>query len=938
MQITIPKKFQKCLAADPKWKRQTEVLTEALSDVLSRATDFFPEYTDHGVGHVNTVLELAAELIPGKSISSNTLSARDAACLVAAIAIHDLGMFLTPAGLNMLMTKDWDIHRNEKLDKCSWEEAWERYVSETKRLPQERMLRCFGRMIEVEKTTLVKEDMTWDDKLVIGEFLRRNHPRLAQEIAKAGLPGSTVQHFLVDAGFGTAESNIIGLIARSHGMSLRKVEEHLGTASWQSNVPVYYLMILLRLADLLDASEDRAPMIRIRQEDLGSPLSKEEWTLNRCFHIDSSVWYPDTKNYTVTATPETSSEYARLEKWLEDAQRELDLCWAALAEKYPEGKLKLSIHRIKCTMHEPLNHEEISDRILPREVKVTANPEIVKLMIEPLYGDDPTYGVRELLQNAVDACVERKEWECKHGNPDYKGFVDVRVEGDTFTITDNGMGMNEDILLNYYLSAGSSYRNSEAWKAANAPDGESQVARTGKFGVGFLASFLLGDEIEVLTQHREDKKGYHFQFDQRSMPLDVVRKVRSNPYATVEGDNAGTTITIKLKKIAREKLNASYDWDNHPDWYNWYAFDEPEVRYTIDGRRKYHEGIILHRDPARNVDWLTLPTEDYGVFQWKPNLRDDNPRFYCNGIRIYNGYWSTLEGKGFQVRAPLVSLIDKVARLDVDLSREMLKSCPEEESLCKEVFHLHIARLLLTPWDTEDAYNKNLTTGFVLRVSNGKGKLPFLLSPRGFTLNHAAILPALSLSEYVILIYEGSHNREAVQTAQTLLGDIPCAIFAFHYTLSDLLDEHRRLRGCPGYLYDPSRHMATVWLREDAYIAIADRTMGKMNFTKSPSPGGIRTGFFKNRASVMPIRKDCFPADKFTTAIHIKLDWDDWDLRKYQNSLFTQTFKEVLTPSEGYAPDDYWIPFDMEERKKKFPKAFEELKVYMDYLSEHPIN
>ena len=33
-----------------------------------------------------------------------------------------------------------------------------------------------------------------------------------------------------------------------------------------------------------------------------------------------------------------------------------------------------------------------------------------------------------------------------------------------------------------------------------------------------------------------------------------------------------------------------------------------------------------------------------------------------------------------------------------------------------------------------------------------------------------------------------------------------------------------------------------------------------------------------------------------------------------------------------YFGDDIWIPYDMEERRKKFPKAFEELKYYIDRI------
>ena len=92
----------------------------------------------------------------------------------------------------------------------------------------------------------------------------------------------------------------------------------------------------------------------------------------------------------------------------------------------------------------------MNSRFLTEEVKITANPEITKLMIAPLYGDNPTFGVRELLQNSVDACLERKEKEAKKENPsDYHGLVTISIDSrhdlgndkemDVFTIEDNGI-------------------------------------------------------------------------------------------------------------------------------------------------------------------------------------------------------------------------------------------------------------------------------------------------------------------------------------------------------------------------------------------------------------------------------------------------------------------------------------------------------------------
>lgn len=89
----------------------------------------------------------------------------------------------------------------------------------------------------------------------------------------------------------------------------------------------------------------------------------------------------------------------------------------------------------------------------------------------------------------------------------------------------------------------------------------------------------------------------------------------------------------------------------------------------------------------------------------------------------------------------------------------------------------------------------------------------------------------------------------------------------------------------------------------------------------------------------MPISRDFFSIDTFPVAAHITLDHGNSDIHgsSIPDSLFNQILREILTPSPDYPDQDLWIPFDMAERKKKFPKAFEELAVYMDHIQKYPI-
>ncbi|MDG0809210.1 HD domain-containing protein [Cohnella rhizosphaerae] len=78
--------------------------------------------------------------------------------------------------------------------------------------------------------------------------------------------------------------DITGLLARSHGMDIRSTLDYLknkyGDYRTPYGVKIVYLMIVLRIADYLHITSDRAPYGALQLRTISSPFSVKEWNLH----------------------------------------------------------------------------------------------------------------------------------------------------------------------------------------------------------------------------------------------------------------------------------------------------------------------------------------------------------------------------------------------------------------------------------------------------------------------------------------------------------------------------------------------------------------------------------------------------------------------------------------------------------------------------------
>ncbi|GAA1277722.1 HD domain-containing protein [Saccharothrix xinjiangensis] len=134
------------------------------------------------------------------------------------------------------------------------------------------------------------------------------------------------------------------------------------------------------------------------------------------------------------------------------------------------------------------------------------------LMGRQLYGD-PALAVRELYQNAMDACRYRAmRWEFLRRtdrNPqEWRGRIVITQgedeRGRFIECRDNGVGMGLEQLTNTFTRAGSrferskSFRREQATWLRKAPD--LRLYPNSRFGIGVFSYFMLADEMTLVTR------------------------------------------------------------------------------------------------------------------------------------------------------------------------------------------------------------------------------------------------------------------------------------------------------------------------------------------------------------------------------------------------------------------------------------------------------
>ena len=162
---------------------------------------------------------------------------------------------------------------------------------------------------------------------------------------------------------------------------------------------------------------------------------------------------------------------------------------------------QINRHASPCFLYSKVIFEIEAEGYTPVDLKFSVDTSAALQLLtgNRLYSDNRVF-LRELIQNAVDACNFRKRLE-----DSYAPSIALRFNEDVsiVTIRDNGIGMDRQWIEKYFLNVGISlYQSSEIHHPGNKP--RIDFSFISQFGIGFLSSFLVADKIVIKTRKRED--------------------------------------------------------------------------------------------------------------------------------------------------------------------------------------------------------------------------------------------------------------------------------------------------------------------------------------------------------------------------------------------------------------------------------------------------
>lgn len=475
-------------------EKDTEVIVlvnKAVSYAFQRTKTIIKhmgEFTLHDGDHLFRVLNLMEKLLPEQTIKN--LSAPELMLLVLSAFFHDLGM--SPDEKQVLTwRKIWDSTPELNSDEEKDYNAFKRFYSAR---PEQQEI--IDRLIIQGKYSNADTIKAY----LVTEFIRQTHAERAREIIEKDWDNKILFR---DTDL-TVEFAQICFSHNEDALTLLELDKnYLCAENTFACLPL--VGIILRLADILDFDAKRTPAVLYSHLYVRNPLSLKEWNKHRAVE----AWDINAELIQFNAKCNHPAIEASIHQFCDIIDHELSVCNNIASNLNEFNKTKSRDIVVKFPFK--VNREKIATKkniqnqplYLYRDTqfKLSKRQVIDLLMGTKLYGN-PQVALRELLQNSIDACLLRQAQEKKWGNPyNPEIFVKYFKESDDIIleIEDNGTGMDQYIIDNYYSKVGTSFYKSTDFYNLKS-ESNAEFTPTSRFGIGILSCFMVADTLIVDTR------------------------------------------------------------------------------------------------------------------------------------------------------------------------------------------------------------------------------------------------------------------------------------------------------------------------------------------------------------------------------------------------------------------------------------------------------
>ena len=382
----------------------------------------------------------------------------------------------------------------------------------------------------------------------------------------------------------------------------------------------------------------------------------------------------------------------------------------------------------------------------------TETKQLLQLMIHSLYSNKEIF-LRELVSNASDALdkLRFKKVEdsgIKSNKPEIS--IHVNTEENTITISDSGIGMNEEEIVE---NIGTIARSGTANFLSNiSGDAKKDSQLIGQFGVGFYSVFMVASKVQVISKSVYDNSDKGIMWESTGDDKYKLQEVNKETHGTdiviyLNEDNTEfnnlTRIRFVLEKYSQYinfpifisddkneksrinesdaiwlKSKRSVKADEYKDFYKFLTYDQNDpllwVHNKVEGKSEYTNLLYIPSKPPFDL-WNRESPRGIKLYIQRVFIMDDASHFLPLYLRFVRGVLDSSDlplnvSREILQEDPYVEGIKKALTKRVldELTKLKSKDFATYENFWKEY------GLVLKEGPAEDFENKDVIAGLML--------------------------------------------------------------------------------------------------------------------------------------------------------------------------------------------------------------------------------